>query len=91
MAKTRYNFGGTTIDNAVGTGIWTRKAFPRLSNDVFVTLTPQTCTHLNLITYKLYGDDTLGWLVLQYNDIIDPVEELVPGITIAMPHPSRIV
>ena len=90
MAKTRYSFGGTTTQNAVGTGIWTRKVFPHQADDVVVRLTDQTCTHLNIITYQLYGDDSLGWLVLQYNNIIDPVEELIPGMIITMPHPSRI-
>lgn len=90
MAKIRYEFGGTTDTNAVGTGMWTRKVFDRRSDDIMVTLTDHNRTHLNLITYQLYGDDSLGWLVLQYNNIIDPVEELVPGLVIAMPHPSRI-
>ena len=91
MAKTRYTFGGTTVQNAVGTGAWTRKIFERRNDDIMVTLTAQTSTHWNMITYQLYGDDSLGWLVLQYNNVIDPVEELAPGVVIAMPHPSRIV
>ena len=90
MARTRYDFGGTTVSNAIGTGTWTRKVFPRRSDDIMIMLTAHTCTHLNLITYQLYKDDSLGWLVLQYNNIIDPVEELNPGMVIAMPHPSRI-
>lgn len=90
MAKTRYEFGGTTDTNAVGTGVWTRKIFPRRADDIVIKLTEQTCTRLNLITYQLYGDDSLGWLVLQYNNIIDPVAELVPGMIIVMPTPERI-
>jgi hypothetical protein len=88
--KTRYGFGGTTETNSVGTGVWTRRTIARRNDDVMITLTQQTCTHLHLITYQLYKDDTLGWLVLQYNNIIDPIAELVPGLIIAMPHPSRI-
>lgn len=90
MAKTRYTFGGKTDTNSIGTGIWTRQQFERRSDDVFIELTEHTCTHLNIITYQLYGDDSLGWLVLQYNNVIDPVAELVPGLVLAMPHPSRI-
>ena len=90
MAKTRYEFGGSTTQNAVGTGTWTRKTFAHQSDDVVIKLTAQTCTHLNIITYQLYGDDSLGWLVLQYNNIIDPVAELYPGMVLTMPHPSRI-
>jgi hypothetical protein len=42
------------------------------------------------VTYKLYGKDNLLWLLLQYNNIIDPVEELFPGKVIVLPHPTRI-
>lgn len=90
MAKSRYTFGGTTTSNAVGTGVWTRKQFDRRSDDITIKLTDQTRTRLNIITYQLYGDDSLGWLVLQYNNIIDPVAELYAGKVLVMPHPSRI-
>lgn len=90
MARTRYSFGGSTTTTSVGTGVWTRRDMPRQSDDIFVTLTDRTRTHLNIITYKLYGDDSLGWLVLQYNNIIDPVAEMYAGKIIAMPHPNRI-
>ena len=91
MAKNRYTFGGTVSMNDIGVGPWERRVFEHRADDITITLTEQTCTHLNIITYQLYGDDTLGWLVLQYNNIIDPVDELNPGLVIAMPHPSRII
>ena len=91
MAKTRYDFGGTVEQTTIGAGLWTRREFEHRADDVPIVLTEHTRTHMNIITYKLYGDDSLGWLVMQYNNIIDPVEELVPGRTIVMPHPSRIV
>lgn len=90
MAKTRYDFGGSTTTNAVGTGLWTRKVFAHQADDITVVLTDQTYRKLNIITYQLYGDDSLGWLVLQYNNVIDPVVEIYPGRVITMPNPSRI-
>ncbi len=89
--KTRFNFGGTVEQNAIGVGFWTRRDFQQRDDDLRVQLNEQTATRLNIITKKLYGKDNLVWLLLQYNNILDPAEELVPGKIIRMPHPSRIV
>jgi hypothetical protein len=83
--------GGSVELNSVGLGFWTRKPLQRRSDDLFEVLTEQTYRRLNIITKKVYGKDSLAWLVLQYNNIIDPIEELKPGVVVALPHPSRII
>jgi len=88
--KTRYEFGGTVEANAVGVGFWTRDTMPRRDDDIYITLNERTVLRPNLITYELYGRDNLVWLLLQYNNILDPVAELVPGKVVALPNPSRV-
>lgn len=88
--RTRYEFGGTVENNAVGVGFWTRDTLPRRSDDIYVILDERTALRPNLITHRVYGRDNLVWLLLQYNNILDPVAELVPGKQLALPHPTRI-
>lgn len=44
----------------------------------------------DLIAYDYYGKNNLGWLVLQYNNIVDINEELVVGATILLPAKERV-
>ncbi len=44
----------------------------------------------DLIGYDYYGRNDLGWLVLQYNNIVDINEELVTGAVIRLPEKSRV-
>lgn len=89
--RKRFGFGGTVESNSVGQGFWTRKTFDRRSDDIYITLTDLTARHPNLITKKLYGKDNLVWLLLQYNNIIDPVDELISGKQVVLPHPTRVL
>jgi hypothetical protein len=88
--KTRYGFGGVVDTNTVGVGFWTRKILPFRSDDVYIKMSAVEALKPSQVTYKLYGKDNLLWLLLQYNNIIDPVEELFPGKVIVLPHPTRI-
>ena len=44
----------------------------------------------DLIAFDYYGRNDLGWLVLQYNNIVDVNEELVAGTVIRLPDKSRV-
>jgi len=44
----------------------------------------------DLIAYDFYGRNDLGWLVLQYNNIVDITEELATGKTIVLPDKNRV-
>ena len=39
----------------------------------------------DLISYAEYGDPDYGWLIMEYNDIFDPWDELYPGRTLKIP------
>jgi len=44
----------------------------------------------DLIAFDFYGKNDLGWLVLQYNNIIDVNEELAAGEVIFLPAKDRV-
>ncbi len=44
----------------------------------------------DLIAYDYYGKNGLGWIVLQYNNIVDVTEELAAGKLILLPSKSRV-
>jgi len=44
----------------------------------------------DLIAFDYYGRNDLGWLVLQYNNIVDINEELTVGKTIRLPAKRRV-
>lgn len=89
--QTRYAMGGTTADNQVGTGFWDRRNIQQQSDDLFVVINSVTARFPHLITKQVYNRDNLLWLLLQYNNIIDPVGELIVGKTVRLPQPYRIL
>ncbi len=89
--KTRYTYGGTVDATPVGVGLWHKREFTYQDDDIEVTLTPYTALRPSSITYSVYGKDGLLWLLLQYNNIIDPVAELVPGKVLRLPKPSLVL
>lgn len=44
----------------------------------------------DLISFDYYGRNDLGWLILQYNNIVDINEELVTGAIIKLPSKNRV-
>jgi len=44
----------------------------------------------DLIAYDYYGKNNMGWVILQYNNIIDINEELSVGKTILLPEKNRV-
>lgn len=47
----------------------------------------QTLEHRpDLISYRFYDNYDFGWLICDYNDIIDPFEEIVTGKELLIPN-----
>lgn len=89
--KTRYTIGGTVNTNPVGLGFWTKITLDHRDDDIIVILNEKMAKHPNILTQQLYGRDNLIWLVWQYNNILDPITELIPGMKIVMPNPIRLL
>lgn len=90
--RSRYIQGGDTVVNKKKLGWWERFTdIPRDDvTDVEIYIEPKYAGRADIIAYSVYGDPTLEWIVLQYNNIVDTVEELVVGKTITVPSRDRV-
>lgn len=87
----RYLQGGASTLHKNRIGWWERFRLPRDPNtDLVVKVSPIHAGRPERIAYAYYKDVRLGWLIMQYNNIIDPLEELTTNTTITVPHPDRV-
>ena len=49
-------------------------------------VTSQYVGRIDLISYKMFNTFNLGWLILEYNDILDPYDEIVVGTVLNIPN-----
>lgn len=88
--RSRFVSGGETASNGDALGWWTPTVYNKSTNDYDVLITPQLAVRPDIIAYIAYGTPLLSWFVLQYNDIINPLD-LVEGRTIQLPSPTSIL
>lgn len=86
----RYSQGGSTevVGNRIGW--WERKNFPKSTMDVSIVITKRYAHRPDLVAYDMYGKTTLMWVVLQYNAILDVMEDFTEGTVITLPSRSRL-
>lgn len=89
--NSRYVQGGTTELYSNRTGWFERRVFEKQDNDIRIIITETEAKRPDLISYRLYGKAIYGWLVLQYNNIVDVETELLPGKVIFLPTPERLI
>jgi hypothetical protein len=87
---TRYVHGGTSTSTPTLLKWWERTVFPKSNNDQFVLITGKYVGRPDLMAYALYGQSQLGWLILQYNNIVDVVTEFTEGRTVRVPTKTRV-
>lgn len=85
----RYVAGGTT---EVGQALewWERRKFELANDDVFYTVDDAFKHRLDLIAAYLYDDTSLWWLIAQFNNIIDPFDEVIVGRVLRAPSKDRV-
>lgn len=89
--NSRYVQGGDSVVNGDVIEWWERRILPRDDiTDINYTLIPVYAGKPDLIAFDFYGRNDLGWIVLQYNNIVDINTELVEGKTIQLPSKSRV-
>jgi len=91
LRNSRYVQGGTTDIYSTRLGWWERRVIPKANDDVTVTVLSNEAGRPDLIAYRLYQKANLGWLVLEFNNIVDPVIELTTGTKIIMPSQRRLL
>jgi hypothetical protein len=89
-SNTRFTVGGTVEMNGRYLGWWERTPLTFASDDIIVTLNPRYDQRPDLLAYDIYGKETYAWLVLQYNNIIDVVEEFTTGTSVRLPSQKRL-
>lgn len=85
----RYRQGGKSTEHVDRLGWWERKLFPKHTSDVSFVLPAKYAANPGMLAYDVYGNANLEWLVLQYNNIINPHTEFVEGVTITLPTVNR--
>jgi len=71
-------------------GWWEKRILPKQDDDYRLIILEQEAARPDLIAYRAYGKATYAWLVLQYNNIVDPELELVAGKSIVLPTQARL-
>lgn len=88
--SSRYTQGGTVDIYPTRVGWWERRTLNKDDTDIIVTIQPQEDRRPDLIAYNLYKRPNLGWVVLQFNNIVDVETELLTGMVIKMPSLRRL-
>lgn len=72
-------------------GWWEKRQIPKQDDDYKVRILEFEEGRPDLISYRVYGKAIYAWLILQYNNIVDPATELVAGKTIMLPTQKRLI
>ncbi len=89
--NSRYLQGGTTEVFKERLGWWERTDIPDNQFDDTVFTISKRYEHRPYLVAKIFlGREDLEWLVLQYNEIVDIMEEFVVGREIRIPSKSRV-
>jgi len=89
--NSRYVQGGTTDIYNNRLGWWERRALERQDDDLRLVVRQTEGKRPDLISYRIYGKAIYAWLVLEYNNIVDPETELVPGKELFLPTQKRLI
>ena len=89
--NSRYVQGGVTDRYNNRIGWWERRNIPTSFDDIRVIVSQGEANRPDLIAHRLYQKPKIAWLVLQYNNIVDPLTELIPGAVLRMPSQSRLM
>jgi hypothetical protein len=88
----RFILGGTTdTSDPTKLGWWDKTNFTYQNDDILLTITPKYHNRPDLVAFDAYGKSSYMWLVLQYNNIIDPSMEFVIGAQIRIPSSIRVM
>ena len=85
----RYARGGTTEVSSRFVEWWERVDNDHDLSDLVYVLEEKYVGRPDLLAYAFYNDTRLSWLIMQYNDILDPLE-LVTGYMLLMPSRDKV-
>ena len=88
--NSRHVQGGTTTVHQNRIGWWERLVMKSDDDDLYLTISNRQDRRPDVIAFDVYGKVELGWLVLQFNNIVDINLELQAGKEIRLPTPDRV-
>ena len=88
--RSRYTQGGRTDVYPTRLGWWERETIDSSVDDITLKIIAPHNRRPDLVANDYYGDPTLAWIILQYNNILDINTEFVAGKTITIPSPTRV-
>jgi len=88
--SSRFVHGGTTefADNKIEW--WERKTFDYDISDISYVVENFYEGRLDLIAATFYDEPRFWWVIAQYNNIIDPFSEIIPGRVLLIPTKERL-
>jgi hypothetical protein len=87
----RYSIGGDVDRSPNRLGWWERTILAKQNDDILVNVSAKLVGRPDLISDLVYGDRRYGWLVLQYNTILDIDVDLAEGSVISLPAHDRVL
>lgn len=90
IRKGRYVGGGQTEVNNKAIEWWERAKFSHDVSDSQFVIDAVFENRIDKIAYATLGDSSLAWLILQYNSILDPLTEIIPGRILRIPTKTRV-
>lgn len=89
-SRGRYSQGGTTDRYPTRLGWWDRRTLPKSDTDIIITIDARYQYRPWMVAYDYYGSESLEWVILQYNNILDTMEEFGQGVVITIPTSARL-
>lgn len=85
----RYTRGGTTEVSSRFVEWWERYDIEHDTSDLVYVLEAKYVGRPDLLSWAFYGTTSYKWIIMQYNDILDP-RELVAGLMLLMPTVDKV-
>lgn len=86
----RYVAGGSTETANGRIEWWERFIFPKDASDIVYVVENIYEDRLDLIAGLFYQEPRFGWMLAQYNNILDPFSEVKAGRVLLIPRPDRV-
>ncbi len=90
LRTSRYVSGGIAEVNSKAIEWWERSVIPLANDDTTYVVEKRFEGRLDLITAVYLGEPRYWWVVAQYNNILDPYEEILEGVIIRIPSIDRV-
>lgn len=90
LKNSRYVSGGITEVNQNALEWWERANFTSSTTDTVYIIERKFNGRLDQLAALFLGEPRLWWLLAQYNNVLDPVNEITEGAVIYIPSSTRV-